>query len=115
LGLSGWEIRWGWNESEDWDRDGETMCVYGRQIAVLHLKPTEHMGELEQTIVHELLHIRFWRTISGVSEQLKKVLPKKIYRAWFAMWIENHEHEIDALAAALTNVKRQEEKQGKRR
>lgn len=76
LGLSGWELAWQWDtehclkELVERDMDWVMACTEVRpreQRALIHLSSNVEWEDdflldnsLERTIVHELLHVRFW-------------------------------------------------------
>ena len=106
LGLGDWTIDIRWNTDPDWENQGDCQCTYGRKYAAITLKSTVTFENLRDTIIHELVHVVFWRSFnSPVLLEESKIIPKKAYDLWFKMFEESVEYDIDSLTNALCRIK----------
>jgi len=100
IGLSGWGVTVEWDDDPESDFQGMAEAVYGMSRGIVTLSKTTDFELIRATLIHEMLHLRLWKTVSGV-ERLKPVVEKHAFKLWRESWMENHECEIDSLAIAL--------------
>lgn len=103
LGLEGWEMRIEYQDTNS-ENLGNAGAVRGRQLgSLVFWTLPEPFEDLHQTVIHELLHIRFWRTQLGI-QRAEKVLSKDTYLVLCDAFEESVEYDVDTLATALSTA-----------
>lgn len=102
LGLYGWDIQFDFQRERP-DHWGEAYAISGRQFGIITLYeiPT-NFKDLHQVVMHEMLHLRTWRTLSA-GRRAKKGMGKKSFKVFLDAFMESLENDVDILSIGLSN------------